>query len=141
MHPQPQPPWPQPHDHQPWAAAQQGHAGQAMAPVQGYAMQLTSGVQVMATMSALQWMLYFVQPIVTIAGQKVPIRWNQPHFFPLYPGWHCIRIHYPWFLFDGSPVTENVDVHQHHVTDIVYRPSFITFLAGSVARHGYRPWR
>jgi hypothetical protein len=111
-----------------------------MVPTHAHAMQLTSGVQVTAKMSALQWMLYLVQPIVTIGGHPIPIRWNQPHFIPLLPGWHAIRIHYPWFLFDGSPVTQNVDVHPHHVTDIVYRPSFITFLAGSLARQGYRPW-
>jgi hypothetical protein len=149
MHPpaQPQPAWPQQHAHPQggWPAAQQAHghagyAGQAMVPAPSYAMQPTSGVQVTAKMIFLQWMLYLVQPVVTIGGHKFPIRWNQPHFFPLLPGWHSIRIHYPWFLFEGSPSTENIDVHQNHITDVVYRPSIITFLPGSLARLGYRAW-
>lgn len=111
-----------------------------MVPAQGYAMQPTSGVQVTAKMSALQWMLYFVQPVVTVAGQAITLRWNQPVYIPLMPGWHPIRVHYPWFLFDGSPATETIDVHAHHVTALVYRPSFITFLAGTVTRLGYQPW-
>lgn len=85
-------------------------------------------------------MLYLVQTVVTMGGHQLSVRWNQPPFFPLLPSWHCIRIHSRRCLFDGSPSTYNVDVHQHHVTDIVYRPSVLTFMAGSISHQGYRPW-
>ncbi len=85
-------------------------------------------------------MLHFTNPVVTVFGQQVPLKWGRPQIVPMPPGNHQINIHYPWMFSKGNPTDAWVAVHMGYVTDLKYSTSFFTFTAGTIIQRGFRPW-
>ena len=102
--------------------------------------QVMSGICVKADFFFLQWMLFLVKPVVTINGYPSEISWNNPVVFPLPPGNHAVKIHFPWIFTEGNVVNQWVPVHMGYVTDLKYSTSFFIFSAGNLTNNGFRPW-
>ena len=100
---------------------------------------MTSGLHVTAKFIFLQWMLFFVKPVVTIGGRPHSIPWNRPTVLPLPPGNHDVEIHFPW-IGKGNPARMVVTVHPGHTTELRYHTKFFVFSPGDLRATGFRPW-
>ena len=99
-----------------------------------------SGLCVKADFFFLQWMLFLVKPVVNINGYAQEVPWGQPVVFPMPPGNHQVKVHFPWIFREGNPAHAWVPVHMGYVTDLKYGTSFFIFMDGDLTIQGYRPW-
>ncbi|MCA9592576.1 MAG: hypothetical protein KC776_04670 [Myxococcales bacterium] len=101
--------------------------------------QPSSGIELQAKHSFLQWMLMFVSPVVMINGQKVTARWGN-HFIPLAAGQYDVMVYFPWFFQQANKARSAVTVYDGHVTGLSYSTAFLTFMSGSLRDLGSRPF-
>lgn len=116
------------------------HPGVPQQPYAGPPAQLTSGLYVTAEFIFLQWMLLMTNPVVTVYGREIPIKWNRPQVVPLPPGNHPVNIHFPWVFQKGNSTDAVIPVHPGHATDIKYNTAFFIFTSGTISHRGFRAW-
>jgi hypothetical protein len=87
----------------------------------------------------LMWILYLCTPSVAINGIIERRPWGT-HLWNLPAGRYQVEAWYPYlFKSRTSPALIIVDIYPQQVTAVAYRPSWITFLDGSLRHVGMRP--
>ncbi len=101
--------------------------------------QPSSGIELQANHSFLQWMLMFVSPVMVINGQKVTAKWGR-HYVPLPAGNYDVMVYFPWFFQEANKARSAVAVYDGHVTGLTYSTAFLTFMSGTLRDMGCRPF-
>lgn len=87
----------------------------------------------------LMWILFLITPSVSINGYAEQRKWGR-HLWNLPAGTYEVRAWYPYiFRRETSPGRLVVNVMPGHVTRLKYRPSWLTFLDGSMTFLGCVP--
>jgi hypothetical protein len=87
----------------------------------------------------LMWVLFLVSPSVAINGVEEQRKWGT-HLWTLPAGPYTVEAWYPYlFRRRTSPARVMVNIVPGQVTCVSYRPSWLTFLDGTISFRGVRP--
>jgi hypothetical protein len=106
----------------------------------GYGAQQPYGrIEINAGFFPLSWILYFVNPVVWINGQRHQARWGR-NSFDLPPGQYDVRICFAYMWTDSAGLAQAMlPVHPGYVTVVRYEAPFFVTTAGSMRVTGQLP--
>jgi len=106
----------------------------------GYGAQQPYGrIEINAGFTWIAWILYFVNPVVWINGQRHQARWGRSSF-DLPPGQYDVRLCFPYIWTDAAGLAMlSVPVHPGYVTVLHYEAPLFLLSPGTMRVTGQLP--